>query len=690
MKPIDIRQHLATVLLWAIAYWGLSQLQVASTPSANQLLAGIPSGIALAIALLMGKHHCAGIFIGSAIVNGVLGMPWPLAVADAGSRAVSAWMGVRLLDETHFRPSLSRPQDVVWFVMLGGLASTLLGTSLDTFFRCGIGFDACDSARRQFWLGWIGMATSVLAIVPAFLMLFVRHLDLVPNPLQPKFWRRLEAASLVLMLLVVSWAIFASRTRAYLASYPLEYLPFSLLVWTGLRFGKRGTVLANLLICAIAMWGIVRESGPFLTPDRPISGVISLQVFMGAISITSLVLATAIVGRQRAEIYLQQSQKNLANAQRIAQLGSWDFNRSNDRLRWSEEMYRILGLSREAGPPSWERQLELIHPDDRQDVCQCREEASSDAIAYCIDYCILRPDGEERILRERVEICGNSLTGTLQDITEHKRSEELRQAKEAAVAANKAKSAFLATVTHELRTPLHAIIGYSEILEEEALELGEKQFLQDIGKIKVAGKHLLSSIGDILDISKIEAGKIELHRESIEVSTLIWEVATTVRALVEGNGNILEVDCADNLGRIWADRTKIQQILLNCMGNASKFTHNGRITLKVYEGESEASEGAQHRNPQRSKAIFFAVSDTGIGMTPEQLEKVFEPFVQADSSIGREYGGTGLGLTITKKLCQLMGGDITARSQSGCGSTFTIWLPWETEDGEEDDAVTWR
>ncbi|MBE9039856.1 MASE1 domain-containing protein [Oscillatoriales cyanobacterium LEGE 11467] len=682
MKPLDLLRYLATVTILAAAYFGLNQsIAIWANPIVQLALVGVPASIALTIALLMGKQYCPAIFLGGFFATELQGMPVGVAIALAGSSAVCAGLGVILLDSIAFRPGLGRSRDVVWFIILGGLTSTLVGATLETVIQCGMGLETCQRWQRLFWSDWIATATAILAIVPVFLTLFASNRDLEPNPYQPMRWRRLEALSLVLLLLAVSWAIFASRTRVYLASYPLEYLPFPLLVWTGLRFGQRGTVLANLLITSIAIGGIARESGPFLLHASQDSGaVISLHIFTGAISITSLVLATAIVGRQRAEIYLQQSQRNLVNAQRIAQLGSWDLNTIDRRLRWSEEMYRILDLTRQPGLPSWERYLDLIHLDDRAMVGQCRERASTEAMAYCLDYRIFRGDGEERIVRERVEIQGHLLTGTLQDITEHKRSEELRQAKEAAVAANKAKSAFLATVTHELRTPLHAIIGYSEILEEEALELGQQQFLQDLGKIKAAGIHLLSSIGDILKISKLEAGKIELHREPFEVSTLIWEVVTTVRPLIEKNSNTLEVNCDENLGRIWADRTKIQQILLNCIGNASKFTHQGRINLKVHwqMSELETLENPKETNPQRSKSIAFVVSDTGIGMTPEQLEKVFEPFSQADSSITREYAGTGLGLTITKKLCQLMGGDIAARSQRDRGSTFTISLPVET------------
>jgi GAF domain-containing protein/CheY-like chemotaxis protein len=232
--------------------------------------------------------------------------------------------------------------------------------------------------------------------------------------------------------------------------------------------------------------------------------------------------------------------------------------------------------------------------------------------------------------------------------------------------ASQHKSQFVANMSHELRTPLNAIIGYSEMLEEEAQDLGQEGFLPDLKNIHVAGKHLLGLINEILDLSKIEAGKMELFLESFDVPTLIRDVVATVQPLVEKNANTLQVDCAPDLGAIHADLTKVRQALFNLLSNASKFTKHGTITLDV-------SQESVNGNPW----IRFRVSDTGIGMTPEQMGKLFQAFSQADASTTRQYGGTGLGLAISRKFCQMMGGDITVESILGKGSTFTIQLPTE-------------
>ena len=230
--------------------------------------------------------------------------------------------------------------------------------------------------------------------------------------------------------------------------------------------------------------------------------------------------------------------------------------------------------------------------------------------------------------------------------------------------ANRHKSEFLANMSHELRTPLNAIIGYSEMLEEEAADLDQKTFVPDLQKINGAGKHLMSLISNILDLSKIEAGKMDLYLEDFEIIPMIKEVIATVKPLIERNANTLQLHYADGLGQIRSDVTKLRQMLFNLLSNASKFTERGTITLSVGR---ESANGNQWVN--------FSVSDTGIGMTPEQTSKLFQAFTQADTSTTRKYGGTGLGLTISRQFCHIMGGEITVSSTPGAGSTFTIRLP---------------
>jgi signal transduction histidine kinase/DNA-binding response OmpR family regulator len=273
----------------------------------------------------------------------------------------------------------------------------------------------------------------------------------------------------------------------------------------------------------------------------------------------------------------------------------------------------------------------------------------------------------------------NEMTGRLglarQELTRanaelEQRHHELQLLMEAAEAANQAKSQFLANMSHELRTPMNAIIGYSEMLMDEAQDMAmqaglgevESVFVPELKKITAAGRHLLALINDILDLSKIEAGKMDLYLETFSVPDMVNDVACTIQPLVDKNQNRLEIYVAPEIGGMRADLTKVRQVLFNLLSNASKFTQGGVIKLgAAVEGEW----------------IAFSVKDSGIGMTREQASRIFEAFTQADASTTRKYGGTGLGLTITRKFCELMGGRIHVDSEPGKGTVFTVRLPLE-------------
>ncbi|MGO9619937.1 MAG: response regulator [Desulfobaccales bacterium] len=374
-----------------------------------------------------------------------------------------------------------------------------------------------------------------------------------------------------------------------------------------------------------------------------------------------------------------------------------------EKLRWTEESFRlmvrsvtdyaIVMLDPEGRVVSWNAGAERIKGYSAEEIVgqhfsrfYLREDIQSGKPQRDLDVVAAKGQFEDEGWRVRkdgstfwanvvftaIRDQGGNLRGfakLTRDLTEPMKIEAtLMKAKDTADAANQAKSAFLATMSHELRTPMNAILGYSEILMEEAEEKGQEGFIPDLQKIHASGNHLLNLINNILDLSKIEAGKMDLFLESFSISRVIEEVVNTIRPLVEKNANTLQVHCAADLGTMHADLAKVRQSLFNLLSNACKFTENGTITL---EASPELIGGVDW--------IKFSVSDTGIGMAPDQMEKLFEPFVQGDASTSRKFGGTGLGMTITHRFCQMMGGEITAASELGGGTTFTIRLPAQVE-----------
>ena len=265
-----------------------------------------------------------------------------------------------------------------------------------------------------------------------------------------------------------------------------------------------------------------------------------------------------------------------------------------------------------------------------------------------------------RVSERRIQ--GGGTVAVYSDITELRQHNlELEEARELSEVANRTKSQFLANMSHELRTPLNAIIGYSEILQEDAADGGQEQLVPDLKKIEGAGRHLLGLINDILDLSKVEAGKMEVFIEEVDLPSLLEEVGAIIRPLVAKSGNTLELRVAKDIGSMRTDRTKVKQCVLNVLSNASKFTQNGKLTLAI-----ERTDRAM---------VQMTISDTGIGMTTEQLGRLFQAFSQADASTTKKFGGTGLGLAITRHFCRLLGGDISVASRVGEGSTFTIVIP---------------
>ena len=799
----------------ALTYYWASQFAISTLTLSSEIYPMWPAaGIAQAALLVFGRQLWPGIAIGGFLFSmSVPSANIATALISAAARTLQAWTGTYLLQRINFSATFDRLKDVLGIVGLAGLGSTLINSTIGSIVVCLSGVSSWSNFRTIWGTWWVGDAMGILLVAP--LLLTWQQLPKVSTHHQ----KIAERAIWLLLLLAVGWLVFCSRTRAAYARYPLEYLPFPLVVWAAFRFGQRYTALSNFVLCGFAIWGIARGSGPFLKHASNIpQALLSLQAFIAVIAVTGLVLAATVAERHQAEASLRASEASLANAQRIAQLGNWDLDRNTQQLRWSQEIYRILEQQPGTFEPSVEAFLEYVHPEDRELVKTSIEAALFEQLPYSIEYRLVLPNGSNRTVYEQaavnslyisstvqnitdrkqaeaalrsseerfskafhaspvgISICtltdgcflganesflrslgwlrhefigrtardlgmwvnsedGRRLAQILQaqnsisnqeikirtkagevrdwllseelidlgstecvlimtsDITERLRSEEFRRAALVAEAANRSKSIFLANMSHELRTPLNAIIGYSQILQEDTRDLGAEEFIDDLKTINTAGERLLTLIKDILDLTNIEAGDIELRLETFTILNVVEQVVATIEPMAKRKRNILEIQCPKDIGSMHTDKTKLRQSLVNLLSNASKFTCDGTITFAVsrsLETPAEAANGGKRLGADRGDGkaentlsllsasqewIVFTIKDTGIGMSAEQLARIFDPFMQVDSSSTKKYGGTGLGLTITKEFCEMMGGDITAFSELDKGSTFTIRLP---------------
>ncbi len=457
-----------------------------------------------------------------------------------------------------------------------------------------------------------------------------------------------------------------------------------------------------------ALWKIWREcyfwSFPYYVLGGPAAALLSRMIrTYGWLSFLWIVPLTYLVYRSYL-MYVERLEREKAHANEMAERSKQlqkevtERQRAEAILRESEEHYRTLF---ESNPhPMWVYDPESLAFMEVNDAAvnhygYSREEFLVMTVSEICDPAQVPPEPQDfrkmldkiegesywvhrckdgspidvRVKSHRLVFSGRPGVLVLaDDVTEQKQAEQLRLDRDAAEAANRAKSEFLANMSHELRTPLNAVIGYSEILEEEAVDRDLQDFVPDLKKIQSAGRHLLGLINDILDLSKIEAGKMELELEEFDIGELVGNAVSIIKPLAHKNNNILAVRCDKSVGRMAADLVRTRQILFNLLSNACKFTSRGEITLEVQRQETEEKSW-----------IEFRVRDTGIGMTAEQIEKLCKPFTQADTSTTRKYGGTGLGLAISLRFCQMMGGSLEIDSMLGEGSTFTVLLPAEVQ-----------
>ncbi len=366
---------------------------------------------------------------------------------------------------------------------------------------------------------------------------------------------------------------------------------------------------------------------------------------------------------------LRRSEARLANAQKIARLGNWEWTLASNQLLWSDEVYRIFGLTPDTFGASYDAFIGHVHPDDRQLVQNAVDRAIAEKEPYSIQHRVVCPDGTEKVVHERGEVLFDDdgkplvMTGTVQDVTEAwAREQALARARDDAEAANRAKSLFLAAMSHELRTPLNAIIGFSEIMTGEMFgAIGQPAYKEYSNYILDSGQHLLKIINDILDVTRIESGASDAIFTKFDPEKMIEAAVRFIRAKADAKGIVIRIKALFENYRLYLDERLCKQILINLLGNAVKFTDSGgcvEIGLKATD-----------------EKVSFIVRDTGIGISQDHLHRVFEPFFQVEGAFARKYDGVGLGLTIVKNLVELQGGRVAIASKRGAGTTVTVDFP---------------
>jgi len=761
--------------------------------SGQVVLVWPPAGIALAAILLFGYRFWPGVAVGAVLFACINGTPLGLfTLGTAIGNTMGAIVCTFLLRQiSGFSNSMERTRDVTSYVALACFLGTTVNAAFNVVGLIYSGGASWDDLFSETLAWWVPNALAALVVAP-FIITWA-------SPSTRKLNRRLVFEAICCGIGLVGGTVlsFNSWLAQGIQNYPLAYLPFPFLVWGALRFGPRGATTGTLLVTGLAVYSLLKGTGPFVANTERES-LMLIGSYIGILAVTNLLLAAGASERRIAQQAVSESEKRFRaivedqtdmicrfkpdgmltfvneafcrfhgksadelvgqnffktlseedaaiplsyvnslpkeepvvafdhrlrspekvfvwHQYRIRRLftetgETFEFQaviqditqrkQSEGDLRASEEKYRslidnipdvvwtanfsrdvsyiggnvkkVLGYSSEevlaSGGKQW---IDHIHPDDAERVTRAYQALFSRNEKFDVEYRVRRQDGQwiwlhDRALTTRWRDADMCADGIFLDITQRREFElALQRAKDAAEAANLAKSQFLANMSHELRTPLNAIIGFSEVLTDKLFgDLNERQ-LKYSNNILNSGRHLLQLINDILDLAKVESGRAELLCNSFNVAKVLQDAQTIVKTLAIKKGISLEFNVPADLPPLFADEGKFKQILYNLLSNAIKFTPDGgRVTLTT-------SLGAP------GECLRISVADTGIGIKPEDHERVFQEFEQVDSSYGRQQQGTGLGLALTKRLVEMHGGEIMVQSEGieGQGSVFTFVIP---------------
>jgi PAS domain S-box-containing protein len=649
----------------AAVYFGAAKLGLSFAFVAPQVTpVWPPTGIALAALVLFGPRLWPGVALGAFVANWTANEPALTAAGVATGNTLEALVGAALLRSLGLHPALDRLRDVVALIAAGALASPIVSATIGVTSLCAGGLHPWSSFVSLWWLWWIGDAMGAVVMAPLLLVWMSPRPARAPSPRYAG-----EGALVLTTLMVVALIAFTGLPGLGSSRYPLHYAALPLIVYAALRLGQRGATLATFITSAIAVFTTVRGWGPLAT-GTPTERVIVLLFFLAVIAATALLLTAAIMERDAAELRraadferLEENAQRLRLALEAGEMCVWDWDVESGVVRCSDNMARMFGLPPEKLPRRPNGLLKLAHPDEQARVADTIDQALAHG-RYELEFRTARPDGAEQWMAAVGTVLRDAggrparMLGVGRDVTlRHRLEAELTRRAGELADADRRKDVFLAMLAHELRAPLAPISGALYLLREsqadrdQALAIAERQV-----------KQMARLVDDLLDVSRITQGKIELCRESVALGDAVGRAVETTRGQMDAANQTLEIALPPEPTWIDADPARLAQILGNLLANAAKYTPpKGSIHL------SAETRGAD---------AVIRVRDDGPGIPEELLPRIFDLFVQGDTSLERARGGLGVGLTIVQQLVVLHGGRIEARRPaSGTGSEFVVTLP---------------
>jgi PAS domain S-box-containing protein len=611
----------------AAAYVGAAKLGIELSVAQGVITpVWAPTGIALAGLVLWGRRLWPAVAVGAFIANATSSASIGEAAGISVGNTLEALVGATLLLRVGLRPTLDRVRDVAALVVLGAASSSAIAATN------GAGLLRLTGSVEHFGSGWLlwwmGDAMGALIVAPLLLVWSARPWKAFPRPAQ-----RLEALAVAAALAAVSSVVFVDGHWRY------SHTVFPLLIWATLRFRQPGAVTGSFLVTAIAVAGAVHGSIPL--GEHTATEVVQILEGLLAGIVVSLLLLGAVLSER------EQALGSLAEAQRVAHLGSWEWDIARDRVRWSDELYRLFGFGPQSVAVSYESFLERVHPADLALVRATVDRAYAEGTPFAIEYRVVLPDGRVRWLHGRGRVVTDEsgavvrMLGTAQDISEHKRVEELRDS-------------ILSTVSHELRTPLASIIGFAVTLRERAARLSSQTRKEIVTHLDEQARRLDQLLTDLLDLDRLRHGVTRGSFRRTDVGSLVAGVV----AQHNSDGHTITLDVEPVEAEV--DVPKVERIVDNLLANACRHAPAGsEVSVRVAPGDGGA---------------IIAVDDRGPGVDADERETIFEIFRRGGAGVasGR---GSGVGLAIVTQFTELHGGRAWVEDHPGGGASFRVFLP---------------